>query len=76
MSVLIEEFKKGHYEIIDILEEVKKLGIHSEEGRFELMFAKEYLLEHLHKENRQLDPVLIEIIDRISQLSGATFPWE
>ncbi len=76
MSVLIEEFKKEHNEIIAILEKVKKLGIYSEEGRSELMFAKEYLLEHLHKENEQLDPVLIEIIDRISQLSGATFPWE
>ncbi len=76
MSVLIEEFKKEHNEIIAILEEVKKLGIYSEEGRSKLMFAKEYLLVHLHKENEQLDPVLIEIIDRISQLSGATFPWE
>ncbi len=76
MSALIEEFKKEHSEIIAILKEVKKLGIHSEEGRSKLMSAKEYLLEHLHKDNEQLDPVLIEIIDRISQLSGATFPWE
>ena len=44
MSVLIEEFKKEHSEIIAILKEVKKLGIHSEEGRSKLMSAKEYLL--------------------------------
>ncbi len=49
MSVLIEEFKIEHSEIIAILEEVKKLGIHSEEGRSRLMSAKEYLLEHLRK---------------------------
>ncbi len=58
MSVLIEEFKKEHSEIIAILNEVKKLGIHSEEGRSKLMSAKEYLLEHLRKENEQLYPVL------------------
>ena len=58
MSVLIEEFKKEHSEIIAILKEVKKLGIHSEEGRSRLLSAKEYLLEHLRKENEQLYPVL------------------
>ena len=58
MSVLTEEFKKEHSEIIAIIKEVKKLGIHSEEGRAKLMSAKEYLLEHLHKENEQLYPVL------------------
>ncbi len=58
MSALIEEFKKEHSEIMAILKEVKKLGIHSEEGRSKLMSAKEYLLEHLHKENEQLYPVL------------------
>ncbi len=58
MSALIKEFKKEHSEIIAILKEVKKLGIHSEEGRTKLMSAKEYLLKHLHKENEQLYPVL------------------
>ena len=58
MSALIEKFKKEHSEIVAILKEVKKLGIHSEEGRSRLMSAKEYLLEHLRKENEQLYPVL------------------
>ena len=58
MSALIEEFKKEHSEIIAILKEVKKLGIHSEEGRSKLVSAKKHLLEHLHKENEQLYPVL------------------
>ena len=58
MSALIEEFKKEHSEILAILNEVKKLGIHSEEGRSKLISAKEHLLEHLHKENKQLYPVL------------------
>jgi hypothetical protein len=58
MSALIDEFKKEHSEILAILNEVKKLGIHSEEGRSKLISAKEYLLEHLNKENEQLYPVL------------------
>jgi iron-sulfur cluster repair protein YtfE (RIC family) len=58
MSALIEEFKKEHSEIIAILKEVKNLGIHSEEGRSKLMSAKEYLLEHLKKEDECLYPAL------------------
>ena len=58
MSALIEEFKKEHSVIMAILNEVKKLGIHSEEGRSKLISAKGYLLEHLNKENEQLYPVL------------------
>lgn len=58
MSALIEEFKKEHSEIMATLKDVKKLGIHSEEGRSKLMSAKKYLLEHLRKENEQLYPVL------------------
>lgn len=58
MSALIEEFKKEHSKIIAILKEVKKLGIHSEDGRSKLMSAKEHLLKHLNKENEQLYPVL------------------
>jgi len=58
MSALIEEFKKEHYKILETLNEVKKLGIHSEGGRSKLIPAKEYLLEHLSKENEQLYPVL------------------
>ncbi len=58
MSALIEEFKKEHSKILETLNEVKKLGIHSEEGRSKLISAKEYLLKHLNKENEQLYPVL------------------
>jgi hypothetical protein len=40
MSALIEKFKKEHSEILAILNEVKKLGIHSQEGRSKLISAK------------------------------------
>jgi len=58
MSELIEEFKIEHSKILALLNEVKKLGIHSEEGRSKLISAKSYLLEHLNKENERLYPVL------------------
>ncbi len=58
MLALIEEFKREHSGILAILNEVKKLGIHSPEGRSKLITAKEFLLEHLNKENEQLYPVL------------------
>jgi hypothetical protein len=58
MSELIEEFKIEHSKILALLNEVKKLGIHSEDGKSRLISAKESLMEHLNKENEQLYPVL------------------
>ena len=58
MSALIDEFKKGHSEIIDTLKEIKELGVLSEEGQAKLISAKESLLEHLRKEDELLYPVL------------------
>ncbi len=58
MSVLIEELKKDHSEIVAILNEVKELGILSNEGQAKLLSVKESLLAHLRKEDKQLYPVL------------------
>jgi hypothetical protein len=58
MSALIEELKKEHSEIIATLNEVRELGILSEEGQAKLRSAKESLLEHLKKEDERLYPVL------------------
>ena len=58
MSALIEEFKREHAKIINMLSEVKELGILSRQGQDKLMSAKESLLEHLCNENERLYPVL------------------
>jgi len=58
MSVLIEELKKEHAEIVAMLNEVKELGILSKEGQAKLMSAKAHLLAHLKKEDELLYPVL------------------
>ena len=58
MSILIEELKKEHSEIIATLNEVKELGILSNEGQDKLMSLEVSLLAHLGIEDDQLYPVL------------------
>lgn len=58
MSKLVEELKKDHNAIADILEQVSKMGISTKEGQQRLLDAKQGLLAHLKKEDEQLYPVL------------------
>ncbi len=58
MTILIEELKKEHSEIIATLNEVKKLGILSKEGQDKLMSVQTSLLAHLEVEDDQLYPSL------------------
>lgn len=58
MSILIEELKKEHSEILATLNEVKQLGILSEEGQDKLMSLEVSLLAHLGMEDDQLYPAL------------------
>jgi iron-sulfur cluster repair protein YtfE (RIC family) len=71
MSVLIEELKKDHSEIVGLLKEVKKLGILSKEGQAKLLSAKESFLAHLRKEDEQLYPVLRKKAEKNKQLEDA-----
>ena len=58
MSDLIDEFRKEHESIMENLVAVKRLGVHTMEGRNHLMAAKGLLLEHLEKEDLHLYPEL------------------
>ncbi len=58
MSILIEELKKEHSEIVAALNEVKKLGILSKEGQDKLISVQTSLLAHLEMEDDQLYPIL------------------
>jgi len=58
MSELIEELKKEHSKIIDMLNRIKEVGVTSNEGQSILLSAKACLLSHLHKEDSKLYPVL------------------
>ena len=57
----IEELKEEHQSIIDRLLKVKRLGVHTMEGRSELIEIKEILLMHLQKEDDRLYPALREV---------------
>ena len=58
MTILIEELKKEHSEIVAALNEVKKLGILSKEGQDKLMSVQTSLRAHLEMEDDQLYPIL------------------
>jgi hypothetical protein len=58
MSILIDELKKEHSEILATLNEVKELGILSKEGQDKLMSLEVSLLAHLEMEDDQLYPAL------------------
>ncbi len=58
MSILIEELKKEHSEILTGLNEVKELGILSKEGQVKLMSLEVSLLAHLEMEDDELYPTL------------------
>jgi hemerythrin superfamily protein len=58
MSILIEELKKEHSEILATLNAVKKLGILSKEGQDKVMSLEVSLLAHLGMEDDQLYPAL------------------
>ncbi len=58
MTILIEELKNEHSEIVAALNEVKKLGILSKEGQDKLVSVQTSLLAHLEMEDDQLYPAL------------------
>ncbi len=76
MSVLIEELKKDHSEIVAMLNEVKELGILSKEGQAKLLSVKEHLLTHLNKEDEQLYPVLRKEADNNKLLKDVLYLCE
>jgi hemerythrin superfamily protein len=53
MSNLIEELKNEHKIILDILDQVKTLGIASKTGQEKLLSARELLIAHMQKEDEQ-----------------------
>jgi hemerythrin-like domain-containing protein len=55
---MLEEFKKEHSAIVNILNNVKKLGIRSKKGQDELLSAKNSILKHMKNEDKKFYPVL------------------
>lgn len=65
---LTQELVRDHQALFALLDEVRELGIGSDEGRQKLMGAKKLLLAHLSKEDRHLYPKLAQAAREDSQL--------
>jgi len=76
MSAIIEDLKKEHEAILNQLLEVKRYGVHTTEGRHQLMIAKEKLLKHMEDEDSQMYPHLDEAAKydtELAELLGAFY---
>jgi hypothetical protein len=58
MSTLIQELKNEHAEILEVLGQVKALGISSQAGQERLLAARDLLLAHMRKEDERYYPGL------------------
>jgi hemerythrin HHE cation binding domain-containing protein len=58
MSNLIEELKREHKIILDILSQVRTLGISSKSGQEKLISARDLLMAHMAKEDEHYYPEL------------------
>jgi len=58
MTNLIEELKEEHKIILDILNQVKTLGISSKTGQEKLLSARDLLISHMNKEDERYYPAL------------------
>jgi len=70
MNSLIEELKGDHARMLAHLDEVRKLGIGSKDGRAKLMNVKGTLLGHLKKEDVRLYPSLHEAAKTNAELKS------
>jgi len=80
---MLESFRQEHTEIINILDKIDKLGVSSKEGHETLLMAKELILKHVEREdknfypkikkaaknNQMLEKLLIEFDKDMDQLS-------
>lgn len=58
MDKLLEDLKREHQVIDNLLIKIRRLGIHTREGRNELLAARKQLLTHLERGMEELYPEL------------------
>ena len=64
MSILVESLKDEHAALVNLINEVKRLGISTPESKNKLHSIKEGLIAHLKKEDERLYPRLREVAAR------------
>lgn len=68
MTRLVDELIIEHKAIVENLNQIKTLGVTSEEGQKKLALAKKSLLAHLKKEDKHLYPKLYQEAQKNSEL--------
>ena len=68
MQDLIQELKNEHKTILDILGQVKALGISSPAGQEKLLAARDLLMAHVRKEDENYYPALREAAENRKEL--------
>ena len=58
MSILVDEFKKEQDAINNLMAKINRMGVHTMEGRNQLLEEKQKLLVHLKKQVDELYPEL------------------
>ncbi len=63
MLKLIGELKKEHSFIVDTLKKSRKHGVDTREGQNEILSAKDTILAHITKEDKEFYPMLKKVAD-------------
>jgi hypothetical protein len=70
MSDLIQELKSEHKAILDVLGQVKALGISSRAGQEKLLAARDLLMAHVRKEDEHYYPRLRKAAESRKELQA------
>lgn len=68
MSSLLEELKNEHRIMLDILDQVKLLGISSRTGQEKFLSIRDLLISHMKKEDEKYYPALIKAAESNMEL--------
>ena len=68
MSALVEQLKREHVALVEVLNQVKSLGIGTKEGKEKMLAARAGFVAHLKKEDVELYPVLWRAAESDSRL--------
>ncbi len=76
MAALLEQVKKEHEITNNLIAKIKRLGVHTREGRDQLIEAKDQLLNHLKKDVEMLYPELRKTVEENPNFKGTFEEFE
>jgi hypothetical protein len=76
MAALLDQVKKEHEITNNLIAKIKRLGVHTREGRDQLIEAKDQLLNHLKKDVEVLYPELRKTAEENPNFKGTFEEFE